>query len=185
MRRGPVPLTLVPVGEDGAIPEGLPAEIDVRMGTRSTRGAPLPIDPAWVVGGGAVSSARVVDALVARAEAAAREGVAGWVLGIAAIDLAAPGRPYVFGEATVGGCAAVVSTARLEGGGDGDKALLRRRLLVEAVHELGHVAGLDHCGDPACVMFPSVTARDTDLKGAEPCGGCRAALLRMAPTLTA
>jgi archaemetzincin len=155
------------------------------MGTRSTRGAPLAIDPAWRDAAGAVASSHVVDALLDRAEAAARAGDATWVLGIAADDLVAPGRPFVFGEATVGGAAAVVSTARLRTGGEWGNAMLRKRLLVEAVHELGHVAGLDHCDRPSCVMFPSVTVRDTDTKGAEPCGGCRRALLRMAPTLTA
>lgn len=185
MRRPPVRLEIVPVGDGAAIPQGLPAEIDARLGTRSTRGAPLALDPAWHRGDGTVWSARVVDALVALAEAAAAAGEAGWVLGVAAADLSAPGRPYVFGEATVGGCAAVISAARLSEGEEEGNALLRRRLLVEAVHELGHVAGLDHCGDPACVMFPSVTAYDTDRKGAEPCGACRTALLRTGRALTA
>ncbi|PYQ44358.1 MAG: hypothetical protein DMF77_07340 [Acidobacteria bacterium] len=38
------------------------------------------------------------------------------------------------------------------------------RVAVEAVHELGHTWGLDHCRDPTCVMWFSNTLAETDRK---------------------
>src|SRR5512144_621104 len=71
---------------------------------------------------------------------------AGKVLGITDRDLFIPILTYVFGEAQLGGTAAVVSTARLAE----DVELFGRKLLVErlakeAVHEMGHAFGLLHC----------------------------------------
>ena len=44
--------------------------------------------------------------------------------------------------------------------------------LVEAVHEVGHVAGLGHCARPRCVMFASDDLPQTDHKGPDPCAAC-------------
>ncbi len=101
----------------------------------------------------------------------------GKVLGVTDRDLFIPILTYVFGEAQLGGNAAVVSTARLLE----DVELVGRRLLVErlakeAVHELGHVFGLVHCGTAGCVMSRSPAVREVDEKSAEPCGECRALL---------
>ncbi|HUH12978.1 MAG TPA: hypothetical protein VMK65_07695 [Longimicrobiales bacterium] len=102
-----------------------------------------------------------------------------WHLGVASFDLlAAPGEP-VFGRATVDGCCTVVSTRRLDPvllGRPPNPERFRRRLVAEAVHELGHVAGLGHCRDIGCVMFPSETLEDTDRKGTAPCFRCAAIL---------
>jgi archaemetzincin len=51
--------------------------------------------------------------------------------------------------------------------------LLEERLVKEAVHELGHVFGLMHCGTPVCVMGRSGGVRDVDSKRAELCEECR------------
>jgi len=50
------------------------------------------------------------------------------------------------------------------------------RAVKEAVHELGHTFGLDHCSDPRCVMHFSNMLADTDRKGREFCPSCRARL---------
>ncbi len=107
-------------------------------------------------------------------EAGPREGK---VLGVTDRDLFIPILTYVFGEAQLGGTAAVVSTARLAE----DVALFGRRLLVErlakeAVHEVGHAFGLVHCGTPACVMSRSPAVLEVDEKSSELCGECRARL---------
>jgi archaemetzincin len=101
----------------------------------------------------------------------------GKVLGVTDRDLFIPILTYVFGEAQLGGGAAVVSTARLAE----DVELFGPRLLVErlakeAVHELGHAFGLVHCGTAACVMSRSAGVRDVDDKDPEPCAECRARL---------
>lgn len=94
-------------------------------------------------------------------------------LGIVRSDLYTPGLNFVFGMAQ--GRRALISIHRLQAGALGH-ALFMRRVAVEAVHEVGHLLGLGHCSNPACVMFFSNTLADTDRKGAEPCAVCKAAL---------
>ncbi len=100
---------------------------------------------------------------------------AGKVLGVTDRDLFIPILTYVFGEAQLGGTAAVVSIARLLEDVDRvGRVLLVERLAKEAVHELGHAFGLLHCETPRCVMGRSSGVRDVDEKSAELCGECRA-----------
>lgn len=99
----------------------------------------------------------------------------GPVLGVTGVDLFVPVLTFVYGEAQLGGRAAVVSLHRLRPEAYGlapDPALLGQRLLKEAVHELGHVHGLVHCPDPTCVMRPSTYAEQIDSKSAEFCESC-------------
>lgn len=98
----------------------------------------------------------------------------GKLLGVTDRDLFIPILTYVFGEAQLGGTAAVVSTARLAE----DVELFGRRLLLEriakeAVHEIGHAFGLVHCATPGCVMSRSPAVREVDEKSADPCEECR------------
>jgi archaemetzincin len=98
------------------------------------------------------------------------------ILGVTGVDLFVPVLTYVFGEAELGGRAAVVSLHRLCPEAYGlppDPALLGERLLKEAVHELGHTLGLTHCQDSTCVMHPATYAEEIDLKSASFCLGCR------------
>ena len=101
----------------------------------------------------------------------------GKILGVTDRDLFIPILTYVFGEAQLGGTAAVVSTARLVE----DVELFGRQLLVErlakeAVHEVGHAFGLVHCGTVECVMSRSPAVREVDEKSPQPCEECRARL---------
>jgi len=98
----------------------------------------------------------------------------GKVLGITDRDLFIPILTYVFGEAQLGGGAAVVSTARLvEDVQLVGPQLLVERLAKEAVHEVGHAFGLVHCGTPGCVMGRSPAVREVDEKSSELCAECR------------
>jgi archaemetzincin len=45
-----------------------------------------------------------------------------------------------------------------------DDDLFECRALKEAMHELGHVLGLNHCPDRNCVMYFSNSIPDTDVK---------------------
>jgi archaemetzincin len=101
------------------------------------------------------------------------------VLGVTDVDLFVPDAPFVFGEADRDAQTAVVSAFRLKHGGEGRPVAperVKRRLQVEALHEIGHLLGLSHCNDFRCAMFLSHTAADTDRKGGGLCPLCRAAL---------
>ena len=101
----------------------------------------------------------------------------GKILGVTDRDLFIPILTYVFGEAQLGGRAAVVSLARLvEDVELVGPQLLVERLAKEAVHEVGHTFGLVHCDVEGCVMGRSPAVREVDAKRVEPCAECRAKL---------
>lgn len=127
-----------------------------------------------IPGRGQLDAAHLVHELAAAAEA--RHEV---LVGLTARDLAIPIFTHVFGYATVGGWAAVVSLARLAPefyGLEADPELLARRAVAEIIHELGHVGGLGHCRDASCVMHFAAQVEAIDLRGSRPCVPCRATL---------
>lgn len=156
----------------------LAEELRSRFGIERMSIGTLDPDAGWEVEGRAqLSSNRIVDALVDRGDDQHVSHTQRWTLALTDADLTAPGRDFVFGEATLGGGWAVLSTARLEctDSQTAGEERLRARLLTEAVHELGHLAGLPHCKTPGCVMNRSVTADDVDRKSPEFCAACAAA----------
>jgi archaemetzincin len=97
------------------------------------------------------------------------------ILGVTAVDLFVPVLTFVFGEAQVGGRAALISTRRLQDefyGLPGRTDILFDRTVKEAVHELGHTFGLKHCTDWSCVMTSSHGVERLDVKTADFCGTC-------------
>jgi archaemetzincin len=99
------------------------------------------------------------------------------VLGVAAVDLYIPILTFVFGEAQMGGPCAVLSVHRLRQefyGLAADHELFRRRVLKEAVHEVGHTLNLPHCDDYRCAMASSHAVEWIDLKESVLCGNCKA-----------
>jgi archaemetzincin len=103
------------------------------------------------------------------------------VLGIVDIDLYAPGLNFIFGQADIADGTAVISLCRLRQeyyGSVPDEALFLERTTKEAVHELGHTFGLDHCPNVKCVMHFSNSLADTDWKQATFCGQCRPKLIK-------
>jgi archaemetzincin len=141
-------------------------ELDARLGTAHHLAPPLDV-PA--LSRRETDSAALLDALVSRA------GMVGddWLLAVTDVPLRAPQVGRVFGEAAVGGGCAVVGLADLDGGNGCDETTLLDRAVKEAVHELGHAAGLAHCADPLCVMYPSLHIADTDRKAGSFCARCR------------
>jgi len=101
-------------------------------------------------------------------------------LGVTGADIYTHGLNFLFGQADGVNRVALISLSRLkdEDGAvpEGDK-LLYERMLKEAVHELGHTLGLDHCEDAGCVMHFSNSLADTDVKGGYFCGRCRPKLI--------
>jgi len=104
-----------------------------------------------------------------------------YVLGVTEVDLYVPNYNFVFGEAGCPGNVALISLCRLKPefyGEPPDKKLFQERALKEAVHEIGHALGVEHCKNPLCVMFFSLSIKDTDRKGARFCDDCHVLIHR-------
>lgn len=102
------------------------------------------------------------------------------LLAVTELDLFVPVLTFVFGEAQLSGPRAVVSTCRLDErfyGLPANEPLLERRLLIEAVHELGHTFGLRHCRDWQCAMASTHSVERLDLKQPAFCAQCRRVVL--------
>ncbi|HEY6191213.1 MAG TPA: archaemetzincin family Zn-dependent metalloprotease [Bacteroidota bacterium] len=113
--------------------------------------------------------------LLAQLLAAAPEQDVKWIA-IVDVDLFIPVLTFVFGEAQLGGRAAIVSVHRLSNefyGMPADHPRLLDRLGKEIIHELGHTAGLIHCRQFECVMRSSTYVGEIDLKAGRLCRGCR------------
>ena len=170
------PIRVVPVG--GAEPRllravatALTAELEVPCDIATQR-----LDPAFAhhPERNQYHSSAIIEHL------AGRNGTSGELLvGVTDVDLYIPILTFVFGEAQLGGDIAVVSYHRLTEefyGLPRNEALLTERLIKEAIHEVGHTAGLTHCDDYECVMAASHAVEWLDLKGASLCESCRSAM---------
>jgi len=105
------------------------------------------------------------------------------LLAVTGLDLYIPILTFVFGEAQVGGAAAIVSYHRLRQAFYGlpeDPDVLANRLLIEAVHELGHTLCLTHCDDYRCAMAPSHAVEWIDLKDSGYCESCLSRVMERA-----
>lgn len=101
------------------------------------------------------------------------------VLGLIDSDISIPILTFVFGEAQLGGRAAIVSLTRLRQefyGMKPNRQIFLDRLRKESFHELGHTFGLYHCTENECVMKLSSTIFDVDRKGSTFCGDCYEAM---------
>ena len=112
--------------------------------------------------------------------AAAREVPAEHVLGVTECDLFVVQLNFVFGLADMAARAAVISLNHLRYNADLQK--FRERAVKEAVHELGHTLGLQHCADRRCVMHFSNSLQDTDDKSERFCSHCQQKLSGKWPT---
>lgn len=101
------------------------------------------------------------------------------VLAVTDLDLYSGDMNFVFGLADSWGTTAVVSFCRLRVGAGSRR--FRERALREAVHEIGHTLGLDHCFAAGCVMQFSNSLEEVDRKGRQFCPACsRKARTRLA-----
>jgi archaemetzincin len=101
------------------------------------------------------------------------------ILAICDFDAYSNGLNFVFGQATFDGRASAIYLARLRQefyGLKKNNSLFYQRVVKEAVHELGHAFGLNHCNKSACIMHFSNSLRDTDIKENKFCDNCRTRL---------
>ncbi len=92
-------------------------------------------------------------------------------------DLYVPGLNFIFGLAQPERRRAIVALPRLREEFYGrlkNEELFHARMVKEALHELGHTFGLEHCSNSHCVMYFSNTLADTDRKSAHFCANCAA-----------
>jgi archaemetzincin len=97
------------------------------------------------------------------------------VLGVTDVDLAIPMLTFLFGQAHLDGPIALVSLCRLHQefyGLPADDDLLRKRVVKEALHELGHTFGLAHCSESRCAMGLATHIELVDAKEEQFCSHC-------------
>jgi archaemetzincin len=97
------------------------------------------------------------------------------VIAITNVDLFIPILTHVYGEAQLAGKACIVSTFRLKEGLSpvNIPENYEKRLVKEALHELGHTFNLRHCQDKSCIMHYCRNIRDVDRKADQPCRYCK------------
>lgn len=92
------------------------------------------------------------------------------IFGITDKDIYAYNLNFVFGLADIHGKSAIISTARLK---HKSVEIFMERVAKEAIHEIGHMLGLMHCSNRACVMSFSNSIYEVDIKTKELCRDCR------------
>ncbi len=102
-------------------------------------------------------------------------------IGLTNLDLCLPILTFIFGEAQLGGRAAVVSYYRFNGefwANLESKELTYERLAKITVHETAHVLGLSHCHAPGCLMRFSQSLEQLDSLSLLFCDQCSYELAR-------
>ncbi len=97
------------------------------------------------------------------------------IVGVTDLDLFIPVLSFIFGQAYLGGSAALISGHRLENQRYGladDPKLYADRLIKCMVHELGHAFGLKHCLHPGCIMVSTTYVEEMDQKLDRFCRNC-------------
>lgn len=104
-----------------------------------------------------------------------------FIIGLLDVDLYKRGRDFIYGSSNLINGVSIISILRLKESfysRDDDVKIFRKRVLTEAVHEIGHLLGLLNCRNRSCVMHEPVKIEDIDTKEYEFCGECSKTLER-------
>jgi len=100
----------------------------------------------------------------------------GRILGVTKEDMYTQGLNFIFGQAKMKGRVALLSVCRLNPEffhQPEDQELYEKRIVKEAIHEVGHMLGLGHCNKRHCVMSFSNTVGQVDQKTKYLCDMCK------------
>jgi archaemetzincin len=168
---------LLPVGElrPGTL-EALAARLSRRVEAPCHVLAPQDLPVRRVPGRDQLDANALLEAVEARAAGEPRLLVA-----VTEQDIAVPVFTFVFGLARQGGRACVVSLARTDPAFYGlppDPERRDERAVAEILHEMGHLATLEHCPDRGCLMSFAGNIERADARGSRFCPACAARLPR-------
>lgn len=123
-----------------------------------------------------LDASHLLEQLEARATAESR-----LLVGVTSEDVAIAVFTFVFGLARQGGRACLVSLARTDPrfyGLPPSPELDETRAVCEILHELGHLAALDHCERRTCLMSFAGNIEKVDTRGGDFCPDCAGRLPR-------
>ncbi len=103
-------------------------------------------------------------------------------MGVTEFDICTPILTFVYGESQLGGRIALISMNRLHG--DGAESTYERAAKI-AVHEVGHILGLEHCWEVRCLMHFSRNLDQLDSLPLKFCSACEFETARRIRNLTA
>jgi archaemetzincin len=164
-------IDLLPVG---ALPPGTIGALAARLSRRVELAChvlpPVPLPLRRIPNRDQLDAGALLAALEARADDDDR-----LLVGVTAEDIAIPVFTFVFGLARQGGHACAVSLARTDPSFYGlppDPALRDDRAVAEVLHEMGHLATLEHCPDRGCLMSFAGNVERVDTRGSRFCASC-------------
>jgi archaemetzincin len=158
----------------GALPPGTLEALAVRLSRRVEVAChvlpPGALPVRRIPNRGQLDANALLEAVESRASSDSR-----LLVGVTAEDIAIPVFTFVFGLARQGGRACVVSLARTDPSFYGlppDPALRDERAVAEVLHEMGHLATLEHCPDRGCLMSFAGNIERVDTRGSRFCAAC-------------
>jgi archaemetzincin len=158
----------------GTLPPGTLEALAVRLSRRIELAChvlpPAPLPLRRIPNRDQLDANALLEALEARATAGDR-----LLVGVTAEDIAIPVFTFVFGLARQGGRACAVSLARADPAFYGlpkDPARRDERAVGEVLHEMGHLASLEHCPDRGCLMSFAGNVERVDARGSRFCASC-------------
>jgi len=103
---------------------------------------------------------------------------ADFILGFTDVDIYSVHCNSVISECHLCSRSALISVGKLKDFlfGERPEDLFFERLYKETLRALGHMLGLPSCANPRCVMYPSLTLMETDLKSSSFCPECQTRL---------